>query len=75
MTSDKILIESLAKLKREISHLNWVGYSYREFSQESNNIQQVQANTIIKLLVKINNRLEDLGFVCFLVWSLNLTFF
>ena len=60
MSSDKILIESLVELKREIPHLNPVGYSYREFSQESNNIQQAQANTIVKLLVKINNRLEDL---------------
>ena len=45
MSSNKILIESLAKLKREIPHLNRVGYSYREFSQESNNIQQEQTNT------------------------------
>ena len=60
MSSDKILIESLVELKREIPHLNHVGYSYREFSQESNNIQQAQANTIVKLLVKINNRLKDL---------------
>ena len=60
MSLNKILIESLAELKREIPHLNRVGYSYREFSQESNNIQQAQTNTIVKLLVKINNRLEDL---------------
>ena len=60
MSSEKKLIESLAELKREIPHFNPVGYSYREFSQESNNIQQAQAYTIVKLLVKINNRLEDL---------------
>ena len=60
MSLEKILIESLAELKREISHLNPVGYSYREFSRESNNIQQAQASTIVKLLVKINNRLKDL---------------
>ena len=57
MSSDKILIESLAELKWEIPHLNPIGYSYREFNRESNNIQQAQANTIVKLLVKINNRL------------------
>lgn len=56
----KRFIEPLVELKLEISHLNPVGYSDREFSQESNNIQQAQANTIVKLLVKINNRLEDL---------------
>ena len=55
----KIFIESLAGLKWEIPHLNPIGYCYREFSQESNNIQQAQANTIVKLLVKINNRLEN----------------
>ena len=60
MSSDKILIESLAELKLEIPHLNPIGYSYREFSQASNNIQQALANTIVKLLVKISNRLEYL---------------
>ena len=60
MSLDKILIESLAELKLEIPHLNTVGYSYREFSQASNNIQQALANTIVKLLVKISDRLENL---------------
>ena len=56
MSSEKIVIESLAELKGEIPHLNPIGYSSREFSQESNNIQQAQANTIVKLSVKINVR-------------------
>ena len=60
MSLDKIVVESLAELKGEIPHLNPVDYNSREFSQESNNIQQAQANTIVKLLIKINNRLENL---------------
>ena len=60
MTLDKLLIEHLADLKREISHLNPICYNYKEFSQKSNTIQQAQANSIIKFLVKISNKLDDL---------------
>ena len=59
MNSNKLLIESLVELRREIPHLNPISYSFKEFSQESNTIQQAQANTIIKLLVKISNKLDD----------------
>lgn len=56
MSLERQLIESLVKLKREQPNINMVGYCFKEFNQDSDNIQQAQANTIIKLLVKVCNK-------------------
>lgn len=56
----KTLIESLAELGRDLPNNNPIGYSSKEFNEESNNVQQAQANTIIKLLIKICIKLEYL---------------
>ena len=56
MSLEKQLIESLAELKGEPPNITSVGYNFKEFSQKSNNIQQAQANIIIKLLVKVSNK-------------------
>lgn len=56
----KTINRTLAELESESPNINPIGYGFKEFNQDNKNIQQAQANTIIKLLVKVCNKLEDL---------------
>lgn len=47
-------------MRLQLPNIKLVGYSCREFNKKNNNIQQVKANTIIKLFVKVCNKLEHL---------------
>ena len=53
------LLDTIEELKSENS-LTPIGLSFKAFSHKSNNILQAQKNTIIKLLLKLYDKLDDL---------------
>lgn len=59
MSKENQLLEALEESKQE-SPITPIGISIRSFSKEISNILQAQNNTIIKLLLKIFNKLEEL---------------